>query len=121
MNYIDLAPGERYAGILFGKDCMPDQHIIVISWHQEKVDWGTAGEWAKSIGGKRPTLRELSLLHANLFEEFKHDIQNGRYWADENLASYDDFAWAKYFYDGSEFYSDKNDKLSICAVRRVPI
>ena len=112
-----LKPGEVYAGFIFGKDGAPDYHVFRQSGQIVDVDWDAYMAWVKSVGGKAPTLRELSLMFANIPEEF----DKGAYWSGEQYESNDAFAWFQYFGSGGQNLHHKNDKLRGVAVRRLPI
>ena len=111
-----LAPGEHWAGILFGKDGAPDQHIIKLPGDAEK-NWDGASAWAKEQGGELPTRRELALVYANLPEQVERDW----YWSCEQLADDPAFAWLQSFSDGSQDWDLKGDRFRVFAVRREPI
>jgi hypothetical protein len=72
---IELQPGERYAGMILGKDGDPSYHLVLLPGQQDDITWEKAMEWAAKQGGEYvsnlPTRREQSLLFANLKEEFE--------------------------------------------------
>ena len=91
-----LNEGEIYTGIILGKneqsdDRLPgesghaDYHLIILPDEVEKVKWQHAIEWAKSIGGSLPTLRELSLAYINASQHFKKGTNF--YWSCEQHKS----------------------------------
>lgn len=111
----ELNDGEQYAGILIGKDGTPSHHVILLANDAEDLTWKKAQEWAASIGGELPTRRELSLLRANLDEQFKRDW----YWSAEEYSS--SYAWCQRFGSGSQGGSHKGAALRARAVRRLII
>jgi hypothetical protein len=111
----ELQPGELYAGILIGKNGLPNQNIILLPGDAVDVTWKQAQEWAASIGGELPTRREQSLLFANLGEEFKRDW----YWSCEAEGA--GWAWCQYFLSGSQNCSTQLNEFRARAVRRLPI
>jgi hypothetical protein len=112
-----LSKGERWAGILLGKDDTPDQHLILIASEHAKHTWTDGVRAAQEVGGEMPTLREQALLRANAREDFK----DGWYWSSEQHAGDPDYAWYQGFTDGSQDWGSKSLKLRVVAVRRVPI
>jgi hypothetical protein len=112
-----LAEGEKWAGILFGKDGAPDHHLIKLPG-EKTANWDKAMEFARMTqGGEAPTLRELALLRANLPEEFAKDW----YWSSEQHADDPGYAWYQGFSYGTQTWDHKSFKLRVVAVRRVPI
>jgi len=112
-----LAPGEKYAGIITGKDGAPDHHVILLPGEAESVNWAQAKEFATKAGGELPTRREQALLYANC----KEDFQPNWYWSGEQHASYESYAWLQYFSDGHQFNGHKGIKHRARAVRRITI
>src|SRR5262249_5501561 len=53
-----LRSGERYAGLILGKDGEPGYHLILLPGEVEDKTWEQAKEWAASVGGELPTRRE---------------------------------------------------------------
>lgn len=110
-----LKAGEHYAGIILGKDCEPDHHLILLPDDAESVTWEKAKEFAVKAGGELPTRREQSLLFANLKEQF----QPRWYWSGEQHVS--DYAWIQYFGHGCQGGYRKGYDYRVRAVRRVLI
>ena len=110
-----LKPGELYAGILLGKDGQPDYHLILLPGEADDVAWAEAKTFATEVGGELPTLREQSLLFANLRGEFKPNW----YWSGEQRAS--DSAWTQSFSTGSQSWGYTAYKCRARAVCRIPI
>ena len=113
----NLKAGELYAGILLGKDGLPDQHIILLPGEAEGVKWLAAKEWAKKVGGELPTRREQALLFANLKEAF----QPRWYWSGEQHAANSTTAWLQYFDHGLQFSNLTSYEGRARAVRRLAI
>lgn len=114
---INLKPGERYAGIVLGKDGVPDHHLILLPVKAEDVTWEQAKGFAKEAGGELPTRREQALLYANLKEEFEPQW----YWSCEQHASHSNYAWTQYFNYGDQLYGLKASGFRARAVRRLVI
>jgi hypothetical protein len=112
-----LKKGERYAGIILGKDGEPDYHLILLAPKEVYANWETAKEFTIKVGGELPTRSEQYLLIANLREEF----QGKYYWSGDLRAFSSDFAWCHNFYGGGESNYSKHIVLSARAVRRVVI
>lgn len=111
----NLKPGEHYAGLILGKDGAPDYHLIGLPGEAENVTWEQAKEWAKTIGGELPTLRELSLERTNAREHFR----DAWYWSSEARTSDSDYAWLQTFSNGGQHYAYAGIKLRARAVRRI--
>jgi len=114
---IQLKAGERYAGLILGKDGSQSYHLILIEGQKEQVNWQDAIKWANEVGGELPTRREQALLYANLKEEF----EGSWYWSSEQHASYSDCAWCQDFDYGRQDTSFKLYELRARAVRRLII
>lgn len=114
---IQLAHGEHYAGLILGKDGEASYHLILLPEDKASSKWQEAMDWAKSINGELPTRREQSLLFANLKEQF----QETYYWSCETHASYSDYAWNQYFYNGNQRYCFKGNVNRARAVRRIVV
>jgi hypothetical protein len=112
-----LKPGELYAGIILGKNGEPDYHLILINGQANDVIWEKAKEFAAKSDGELPTLREQSLLFANLKEQFEERW----YWSGEQHASLSACAWGQNFGYGDQYDYDKSYEGSARAVRRVTI
>ncbi len=110
-----LKEGEKYAGILLGKDGEPDRHIILLPGAAESVNFDDAKKFAESIGGELPTRRMQSLLYANLKEKF----QPTWYWSGEQRGS--GSAWSQFFDDGSQSWGYTSGKCRAVAVRSIVI
>ncbi|HBD35949.1 MAG TPA: hypothetical protein DC084_20440, partial [Cupriavidus sp.] len=102
-----LRVGERYAGLILGKDGEEGYHLVLLPGEVEDKTWEQAKEWAASIGGELPNRREQSLLYANLGEQFK----SAWYWSGTQSESTSNHAWRQYFGAGSQYYDLKNNEF----------
>ncbi|CBJ38284.1 protein of unknown function [Ralstonia solanacearum CMR15] len=114
---IKLSPGERYAGLILGKDGQPDHHLILLPGDAAELNWDDARKWAQEQGGELPTRREQSLLYANLKEEF----QGTWYWSSEARERESGWAWCQGFGNGSQRYDHQRLELRARAVRRLTL
>jgi len=114
---ISLKAGERYAGLILGKDGESSYHLILLDSHQSEINWTDALTWAKEQGGELPNRREQALLYANLKEEF----EEAWYWSSEQHASYSSYAWCQDFDNGLQYGNGTNHELRARAVRRLII
>ncbi len=109
--------GGIYAGIIGGEQGEPDEHLILLLGHADKLPWNAAREWAAQQNGVLPTRREQSLLFANLKQHFERDW----YWSPEEHATNDAYAWYQGFGSGGQDLTHKSAALRAVAVRRSPI
>ncbi|MCX4154959.1 MULTISPECIES: Lcl C-terminal domain-containing protein [Paraburkholderia] len=112
---IELAPGERYAGLILGENGEADYHLILLPGEVEEVNWESAGKWAAEHGCVLPTRREQSLLFANLKGEF----QSAYYWSGQQHETNSGWAWSQYFGDGTQGCHHTLTELRARAVRRL--
>lgn len=116
---INLTPGERYAGIIIGKDGEPSYHLVLLPGQADDITWDKAMEWASwQVGdavASLPTRREQALLYANLKDEF----EERSYWSCEAHES--GWAWSQHFLNGLQYGSTRNTELRARAVRRLVI
>ena len=119
-NYKDLmmtlGDGELYAGLILGKDGMPDHHLVLLPGEAEEVSWAAARDWAASAGGELPTRRELALLYANLREHF----QRVWYWSCEPQEPRAQLVWGQNFTSGIQTMYGRPFRGRARAVRRLP-
>jgi hypothetical protein len=111
----NLKDGEFYAGLILGKDGAPDQHLILLPGDAEDVTWTAAREWATVTGGDLPTRRELSLLFANLKEQFRREW----YWSGEPSEARSQLVWGQNFTSGIQTMYGRPFHGRARAVRRV--
>ncbi len=111
----ELNEGEIYAGILLNESGAPQHHLILLPGDNNKANWQTQIDWAKSIGGELPTRSEQSLLFANCKPHFQQDW----HWSGEEYSA--GGAWCQDFYVGGQYGYRKNDELRARAVRRLII
>lgn len=109
----ELAPGERYAGIVIDLDNgQPTHHLVLLpAQPAERLTWDEAMAWAASIGAELPTRQEAALLYANLKPAFEPEW----HWTGEQYAGYASDAWLQVFNDGLQLNVDKG---RVRAVRR---
>jgi len=112
-----LHEGEFYAGLILGKDGTPDYHLILLPGDAADVSWPAASDWAAARGGELPTRRELSLLFANLREQF----ERGWYWSNEHHETRVQLVWGQNFASGIQTVYGRPYRGHARAVRRVPI
>ena len=114
---INLAPGERYAGLVLSADGEPAHHLILLPGEAEEVTWEQAKEWAAKQGGELPTRQEQALLYANLKSQFKPQW----YWSGQAHETESSLAWCQVFRSGDQYYFHKNYEFRARAVRRLII
>lgn len=110
---IDLAPGERYAGLVLNDDGAVSHHLILLPGDADDLTWPTAKDWANEQGGELPSRCEQALLYANLPGEFKKTW----YWSSEEQSSTS--AWSQSFNNGYQYYTRQFDEFRARAVRRL--
>lgn len=111
-----LNEGEHYAGLILGKGGAPDHHVVLLPGDAQDVTWSAAREWAALAGGELPTRRELSLLFANLKEQF-HRVW---YWSCEQSEARSQLVWGQNFTSGIQTMYGRPFHGRARAVRRVP-
>jgi hypothetical protein len=111
-----LKDGEQYAGLILGKNGCPDHHLILLPGDAQEVTWSAAREWAATAGGELPTRRELSLLFANLKEEFERVW----YWSSEQSEARSQLVWGQNFTSGIQTMYGRPFRGRARAVRRLP-
>ena len=120
-NYKDLmmtlGDGELYAGLILGKNGMPDHHLVLLPGEAEEVSWAAARDWAASAGGELPTRRELALLYANLREHF----QRVWYWSCEPQEPRAQLVWGQNFTSGIQTMYGRPFRGRARALRRLVI
>ena len=118
---LELNPGERYAGLILGKDGDPSYHLVLLPGQADDITWEKAMEWAGKQGGEYvaslPTRREQALLSANLKEEFEERA----YWSCEAHESESGWAWYQSFLIGGQISNHRLNELRARAVRRLVI
>ena len=112
-----LADGEIHVATIQIAGQAP-YHLTLLPDHpKDEMTHQDATEWAANIGGDLPTRPEQALLFAHQRAQFDRDW----YWSNTLRESDPDYAWCQYFYNGSQGYSDRGNKLRARAVRRLPI
>ena len=112
-----LKEGEHYAGIILGKGGVPDHHLILLPGDAVDVGWPGAIEWTAAQGGELPNRRELSLLFANLREQFEREW----YWSSEPHETRAQLVWGENFASGIQTVYGRPFRGHARAVRRVLI
>lgn len=112
-----LKDGEEYAGLILGKDGVPDHHVVLLPGEAQEVSWSAAREWASGIGGDLPSRRELALLYANLREQF----QRVWYWSSEPQEPRSHLVWGQNFTSGIQTMYGRPFRGRARAVRRLRI
>jgi hypothetical protein len=112
-----LNEGELYAGLILGQQGAPDHHLVMLPDRAADVSWPAAQEWAAARGGSLPTRRELSLLFANLRDEF----DRAWYWSSEQHETRAQLVWGQNFASGIQTVYGRPFRGNARAVRRVPI
>ena len=111
---IDLASGERYAGMVLRADGTPSHHLVLLPGQADSVNWDDAKRWAAEAGGELPTRQEQALLYANL----KGSFAAAWYWSGEEHTD-GSYAWTQYFSYGYQGYYHKSYEGRARAVRRL--
>lgn len=115
---IKIAAGERFAGLIVGKDGEPSYYLILLPGQANDINWKDAQTWAKGQGGELPTRREQSLLFANL----KEQCDPNWYWSSDTHESDSAYAWCQLFYNGCQNNHHKlTTRCRASAVRRLII
>lgn len=112
-----LQVGERYAGLILGKDGQDDYHVVLLPDDAGDVSWTLARSWAGEHGGELPNCRELSLLFANLREQFQREW----YWSSEQHHTRMQLVWGENFASGIQTAYGRQFRGHARAVRRVAI
>ncbi len=117
VTFPNLKAGEQYVGCIISADGKKREHIILLPGELDSASWGTAMEWATSIGGTLPDRCESALLFATLKDQFKP----AWYWTCEQYAYGDGYAWMQDFCYGYQGYNHKSSEYRARAVRRLSI
>lgn len=120
-NALQLKPqlqdGESYAGLILGKDGQDDYHLVLLPEDMGELSWNAARTWAGTRGGELPSRRELSLLFANLREQFERQW----YWSSEQHATRAQLVWGENFASGIQTVYGRQFRGHARAVRRVAL
>lgn len=114
---LPLGEGERYAGLLLGKEGVADSHLVLLPGEVGDAGWTPATSWARELGGELPTRRELSLLFANLKEEFEREW----YWSCEPQVGHPHLVWGQNFASGIQTVYGRAFRGHARAVKRIPV
>lgn len=110
-----LSEGEHYAGLILGKNGEPDYHLVLLPGEAQDVSWSAACTWAQNAGGDLPSRRELSLLYANLREQFERLW----YWSSEPQEPRAHLVWGQNFTSGIQTMYGRPFRGRARAVRRL--
>lgn len=115
-RYIELEPGEHYAGAVLDADGNHMHDLVLLPQrHGKRLNWKAALEWAEEVGGALPTRQEQSLIFANC----KPHLEGVYHWSCEEYEGASSYAWLCYFRDGTQYYDPMCDELAAVAVRRL--
>ena len=112
---INLAPGERYAGLVLNDDGTASHHLVLLPGDEVGLTWPAAKARAIEQGGQLPSRREQALLYANLPGEFEATW----YWSSTVYSEAS--AWYQYFGHGGQVYGHQSNELRARAVRRLTV
>jgi len=112
-----LQVGEIYAGLILGKEGRDDYHVVLLPDDADDVSWTLARSWAGAHGGELPNCRELSLLFANLREQFLREW----YWSCEQHPTRIQLVWGENFASGIQTAYGRQFRGHARAVRRITI
>ena len=113
---IELRAGGHYAGEILNADGSLNYRLALVSVSDKSHDYVGAGDYAKSVGGKRPNLAERGLLIANCKP---HLPKEGVFWLDDEYEGNAAYAWNCDFDDGYPYYSSKSYERQAVVVRRL--
>ena len=113
---IELRAGENYAGEILNADGSLNYRLALVSVSDDNHDWASAGDYAKSMGGKRPNFAERALLIANCKP---HLPASGTFWLGEEYEGNASVAWHCYFGNGYTIPGSKSVEARAVVVRRL--
>ncbi len=112
---IELRAGEHYGGEILNADGTLNYRIALVTVNTKGHDWSAAGEFAKSVGGKRPNRAEARLLLANCKPHLPAD---GVFWLDDEYEGDASYAWYCFFHYGDTDVLHKSYERQAVVVRR---
>lgn len=112
---IELAPGERYAGVVLDADGRVQHHLVLLASQGENLTHPQAIKWAASVGGQLPTQQEQALLYANC----KPHLRPRWHWSSETYEADASCAWGCDFISGYQLYGHESWQACAVAVRRL--
>lgn len=112
-----LQEGEAYAGLILGKEEVPDYHLVLLPGEAVDVSWPSAVDWARGQGGVLPTRRELALLFANQREAFERNW----YWSSEPHETRTQLVWGQNFASGIQTIYGRPYRGHARAIRRIAV
>jgi len=117
-RYIELEPGEHYAGVVLDADGNHMHDLVLLPQHHGKrLNWKAALEWAEEVGGALPTRQEQALIFANC----KPYLEGVYHWSCEEYEGDASYACYCTFSLGTQGYGHKTLELAAVAVRLIPI
>ena len=115
-RYIELEPGEHYAGAVLDADGNHMHDLVLLPQrHGKRLNWKAAMEWAEEVGGALPTRQEQALIFAN----YKPHLEGVYHWSCEEHEDDASYAWDCGFDDGTQDDDHKLSELAAVAVRRL--
>ena len=115
-RYIELEPGEHYAGAVLDADGNHMHDLVLMPQrHGERLSWKAALDWAEEVGGALPTRQEQSLIFANC----KPHLEGVYHWSCEEYEQNASSAWRCHFSYGYQYHDHKHNELAAVAVRRL--
>lgn len=108
---------ELFAGLILGKEGERDYHVVLLPGEVVDAGWAAATSWARELGGELPSRRELSLLFANLREEFQREW----YWSREPQTGHPHLVWGQNFASGIQTVYGRAYRGHARAIRRIPV
>ena len=115
-RYIQLEPGEHYAGAVLDADGNHMHDLVLLPQrHGKRLNWNAALEWAEEVGGALPTRQEQALIFANC----KPHLEGVYHWSCEEYEENASYAWGCYFHAGGQGPAHKGTELAAFAVRRL--
>ena len=118
IRYIELEPGEHYAGAVLDADGNYMHDLVLMPQrHGKRLNWKAALAWAEEVGGSLPTRQELALIFANC----KPHLEGVYHWSCEEYAGDASSAWDCDFSNGTQDYFPKFNGLAAVAVRLIEL
>ena len=115
-RYIELEPGEHYAGAVLDADGNHMHDLVLMPQrHGKRLNWKDALEWAEEVGGALPTSQEQALLFANC----KPHLEGVYHWSCEEYEGDASYAWLCHFGGGYQSDGHEGHELAAVAVRRL--
>ncbi len=113
-----IGEGGTYAGVVRGRHCSHDFHLIVGPENGRGLAWTDAWNWAVKLPGgdfRLPSLAEMAIAFANVPELFNRDLL---YWSSHQL---DKTCGYMNFGTGGQGFDFENNRFFARAVRLIPV